>query len=175
MRIATRTPLGMSALGRPRLGHLALGAVACGVAAATYAIAGRVAAEPQVRGAAPAGVAKPLKPALPVHEASPAAGTAGSVSAAAPSAAEFADDLIGVVNRYAQAHGDPVRLTQAHCVRPSPGHYLCAYGTTKPGSPGQCHVMAALWTPRKASTFTVTLAGRSLRCGSLREALRSLK
>src|SRR3989442_1139859 len=116
MRIATRTPLGVGTLGRPRLGHLALAVVACGAAAATYAIAGRVAAEPQVRGAAPAGVAKPLKPALPVHEASPAAGTARSLpAAAAPSAAEFADDFIGVVNRYAQAHGDPVRLTRAHC------------------------------------------------------------
>src|SRR5205807_3454008 len=128
------------------------------------------------KGAAPTGVAKPLKPAIPVHDASPAAGTAGSLPASAPpSAAEFADDLIGVVNRYAQAHGEPVRLTRADCARPSPGHYLCSYATTRPGSPGQCHVMAARWTPRKASTFTVTLAGRSLRCGSLREALRSLK
>src|SRR5207253_7572402 len=71
--------------------------------------------EPQVRGAAPAGVAKPLKPALPVHEASPAAGTAGSVPAAAPSAVEFADDFIGVVNRYAQAQDrKSTRLNSSH-------------------------------------------------------------
>src|SRR5712691_13539577 len=128
MRIATRTPLGMSALGRPRLGHLALAVVACGAAAATYAIAGRVAAEPQARGAAPARIAKPLNPAIAVHDASPAAGTAGSLPAAAlPSAAEFADDLTGVANGYAQARGDRVRLTRADCVRPSPGHYLCSY------------------------------------------------
>jgi hypothetical protein len=35
-------------------------------------------------------------------------------------------------------------------------------------------VMQARWTPQAASTITVTLAGRAGRCGTLREALRSL-
>jgi hypothetical protein len=35
--------------------------------------------------------------------------------------------------------------------------------------------MQARWTPERASSFTVTLAGRTERCGSLREALRSLR
>ncbi len=176
MRIATRTPLGMGTLGRLRFGHVVLGVVACGAAAATYAIAGRVAARPHARGAPSVVVGKPLTPAMPAHDASPAAGTARSLpTAAPPSAAEFAADFVGVANRYAKAHRDPARLAHADCVQASPGHYMCSYATTRPGSPRECHVVQARWTPRQTSTFTVTLAGRSRRCGSLREALQSLK
>ena len=174
MRIATPTPFGVGTPGRLHLGHVVLSMVACGVAAATYVIAGRVAAQPNARGAPSAVVGKPLTPAMPAHEASLVAGTAGSLPAP-PSAAEFTADFIALVNRYAKAHGDPVRVAHADCVQPSAGHYMCSYATTRPGNARSCHVMQALWSPRKTSTFTVTLAGRSERCGSLREALRSLK
>jgi hypothetical protein len=51
---------------------------------------------------------------------------------------------------------------------------MCSYAARKPGAPTQCHIMQARWTPNRASTITVTLAGRADRCGTLREALRSL-
>jgi hypothetical protein len=35
--------------------------------------------------------------------------------------------------------------------------------------------MQARWTPERASTITITLAGRTRRCGSLRQALDSLQ
>ena len=34
--------------------------------------------------------------------------------------------------------------------------------------------MQARWTPNRASAFTVTLSGRTRKCGSLREALQNL-
>jgi len=35
--------------------------------------------------------------------------------------------------------------------------------------------MQARWTPERASLFTVTLAGRTRNCRSLRDALHSLR
>jgi hypothetical protein len=34
--------------------------------------------------------------------------------------------------------------------------------------------MQGRWTPHAASTITVTLAGRSRRCGTVRQAIQSL-
>ena len=66
-----------------------------------------------------------------------------------PTATQFAHNFVGTTNAYAQAHGDSRRIANADCVQASRGHYMC-------------------------STITVTLAGRADRCGSLRDALRSL-
>ena len=58
---------------------------------------------------------------------------------------------------------------------PADGHraYMCAYTITKNGiSTG--HLMQGRWTPNKASKITVTLAGRTGRCGTLKEAIQTL-
>jgi hypothetical protein len=94
---------------------------------------------------------------------------------APPSAPEFARVFIGLTTAYARTlDGDVPRIGHAHCVQAAPGHYMCSYALVRPGRPLECHIMQALWTPRRASTITVTLAGRTARCGSLREAIASL-
>jgi hypothetical protein len=155
MRIGTRKQVGAERLFR--FGYVVLAVAACTAAAATYAIAGRM--------VTPGG-----KRAL-----SAAGGPLTSPVAASPSAAEFAQKFIGVTNASAKAYGDPARITRADCARPSRDHYMCSYAVRTPGRPSECHLMQAIWTPRALASFTVTLSGRVERCGSLREALRSLK
>jgi len=75
---------------------------------------------------------------------------------------------------YADAHGEAARISNVHCVEASPGHYMCSYAVVLPNRPPQCHLMQARWTPSRASTYTVTLAGRVRACATLREAVRSL-
>jgi hypothetical protein len=95
---------------------------------------------------------------------------------APPPASEFARVFVGLTAAYARTldAGQP-RIGHAHCVQPVPGHYMCSYALARAGRPLECHIMQALWTPRRASTITVTLAGRTARCGSLREAIASLR
>jgi hypothetical protein len=90
-----------------------------------------------------------------------------------PSAATFAADLVGVTNRYSEQHGTADALSDVHCVQAAPGRYMCSYVSTRNGTP-TCHLMQARWTPKRSSTITVTLAGRTARCATLRDALRSL-
>jgi hypothetical protein len=97
-----------------------------------------------------------------------------SARPATPSAREFAERFVGTANAYAVAHGHGTRLENVDCVQASPGHYMCSYAERQPGAPEQCHIMQAQWTPQKASTITVTLAGRAASCASLPDALRSL-
>jgi hypothetical protein len=92
-----------------------------------------------------------------------------------PSATEFGRALVGTTNQFAAANGDPTRIGHPHCVQGSPGSYMCAYSSKGPGMPLECHLMQGRWTPEKNSTITVTLAGRTVRCGSLREAIDSLQ
>jgi hypothetical protein len=92
-----------------------------------------------------------------------------------PSAREFARVFVGVTTAYALGAEQPVRITRARCVQGAPGHYMCSYMLTRPGRPPECHLMQARWTPLALSTITVTLAGRTSRCGSLREAIASLR
>lgn len=103
-------------------------------------------------------------------------------AAATPSAEEFGAALVIATNAYAREHDDPWRIGRPDCVQASPGKYMCSYASSRPRAPlgtakseERCHVMQGRWTPRAASKITVTLAGRTARCGSLREALRSLK
>jgi len=95
--------------------------------------------------------------------------------AAAPEAAEFARDVVGTTTAYAVAHGDPARIENVDCVQAAPGHYMCSYAVTRPKVPRECHLMQAIWTPERDSTYTVTLAGRVHNCLTLRDALRSLR
>jgi hypothetical protein len=92
---------------------------------------------------------------------------------ATPSATDFAAAFIGVTNKYAKEHEDTARAGQAHCVQAAPGRYMCSYTVTRSGT-STCHLMQARWTPDEASTINVTLAGRTARCATLREAIRSL-
>jgi hypothetical protein len=91
-----------------------------------------------------------------------------------PSAATFGKIFAATANAYASAHHDGRRVSNPHCVQAAPGRYMCAYLAVTPGNGAQCHLMQARWTPTLASTITVTLSGRMQRCGSVREAIRSL-
>jgi len=95
---------------------------------------------------------------------------------APPTATEFADEFVGVTNQHAKENGDPARLARADCAQAARGRYMCSYAVEKPGAPATCHIMQARWTSaRLTSSFTVTLAGRTRKCGSLREAIRTLQ
>ena len=104
------------------------------------------------------------------------AGAAVQASAAvrAPTAADFGRDFVRTANAYAVAHGSAARLRHPDCVQAAPGRYMCSYAVTKPRQPVECHLIQARWTPEGPSTVKVTLAGRTLRCESLRAALDSL-
>jgi hypothetical protein len=103
-----------------------------------------------------------------------AAGAESKASAAAtPSAIQFARIFTGVTNMYASEHGDGTSVGDAHCVQAEPGRYMCSYLSTVQGVKA-CHLMQAQWTPESPSAITVTLAGRTSRCGTLRDAIRSL-
>ena len=137
------------------LSKVVLAAVACVILAGTYAIG--------TSGAARSSVGRPV------------ADVARRPAAASSSAAEFARDLVGLTKAYATEHGDPTRLADVDCVRASAGHYMCSYAAVRPDGARECHLMQARWTPQLASSFTVTLAGRTRKCGTLREAIRSLR
>jgi hypothetical protein len=143
-------------LGRPRLGFAILVVVVAIVALGTYLAAGN-------------GAAKPPRPRVQ----SPAA-SSGSAFGPPPNAKGFAEVLVSVSNAFAARQGDPTRLSRAHCVEATRGHYMCAYLVSRPGRPDECHLMQAEWARERASSFTVVLSGRARRCGSVREAIRSL-
>ena len=127
----------------------------------------RGAGQPGGNGATPTAVTTPDPVQAPAAD-----GT--SQRPATPSAAEFGVVFVETSNSYAREHHDSARISDPHCVQASAGHYMCAYTVTGRGPHPTCHLMQARWTPREASTITVTLAGRTERCGTLREALDSL-
>ena len=94
-------------------------------------------------------------------------------ASAIPSATEFAHDFVGATNAYARTHGEKAVASDAHCVEAAPGKYMCSYLATVNGL-ASCHLMQAEWTPESSSTITVTLAGRTSRCTTLRDAIQSL-
>jgi hypothetical protein len=78
--------------------------------------------------------------------------------------------LAGATNT--AAHGT-ARLRNVHCVEAAPARYMCSYILDRNGA-STCHLMQGRWTPTLASTITVTLAGRTGRCGTLQEAIETL-
>jgi len=92
-----------------------------------------------------------------------------------PSASGFAALLVSSTTAYAKAHGEHRRIVRPHCVAPVRGHYMCSYEVRARGNAAGCHLMQARWTPERASLFTVTLAGRTDSCRSLKDALHSLR
>jgi len=111
-------------------------------------------------------------PAKPQPAAASWAAAGGSAS---PTPAEFASEFVASANAYAEAHRRAARLVDPDCVEADPSHYMCSYAVVTPRRPRQCHLVQVTWTPNRASTFTVTLSGRVRRCGTLREALGSLR
>jgi hypothetical protein len=111
-----------------------------------------------------------------VRVASPAGkgATRARATTAPPSASAFRRLFVDITNRYAAEHRDPKRVGHAHCVEAAAGRYMCSYVVSRPGVADECHLMQARWTPQSASSFAVTLAGRALRCRSVRDAVRSL-
>jgi hypothetical protein len=95
--------------------------------------------------------------------------------AAVPSPSEFARVVADVANEYARAHHEASTIEGVRCVPGRPGDYMCAYRVRRPGRPSQCHLMQARWTPGRTSSFHVELAGRARACGSVREAIASLR
>lgn len=165
--MVTRT---LARAGQSPAGFLILGVVTGLVALGTFLLAGRLAA------AAPASHPPAVVAAAP-HELSPQRKHGLSPKqefGPAPTAAGFAEVLVSTSNTFAKEHGDETRLTHAHCVQASRGHYMCAYLVARPGRQGECHLMQAHWAEEPASAFTVVLSGRARRCGSVREAVRSL-
>jgi hypothetical protein len=149
----------LARLGQSPLGFLALTLVAGVVAFGTYLAAGRSGAN---------GASHPAY-SLVRAQSSPQ-----SVFGPAPNAAGFAKVLVAVSNDFAAQNHNPTRLSHAHCVEASRGHYMCAYLVSRPQHPNECHLMQAEWARERNSSFTVLLSGRARRCGSVREAIRSL-
>ena len=156
--------------GQSPAGFLMLGVVTGLVALGTFLLAG------WLPSTAPASQPPAVVAAAP-HAFSPLRRQALSPKQAfgpAPTAAGFAEVLVSTSNAFAKEHGDATRLTHAHCVQASRGHYMCAYLVARPGQQGECHLIQAHWAEEGASAFTVVLSGRARRCGSVREAVRSL-
>jgi hypothetical protein len=108
-------------------------------------------------------------------ESHAAASPAPSLHGVAPNAGEFARMFSGMTNQLAAEQGDGTRVLNVDCVEGTTrGHYMCSYGILRPSRPVECHVMQAEWTPSGVDSFRVKMSGRVGRCGSLREALRSL-
>jgi hypothetical protein len=127
-------------------------AVACFFGAATYFAASR-------GGPEAAAVAQPQP---------------SSLHGEAPTPREFAHLFTGLTNQMAAQQGDRSRIGNVDCVQGSRGHYMCSYGIFRETRPVECHVMQAMWTPAAVDSFRIEMSGRVGRCGSLREALRSL-
>jgi len=139
-----------------------LAALLTSAAIAVYAISATLAAPARKPGAA--------TPATVHH----AARLSASALDSPPSASEFAVEVVGTTTAYANANGEKARIANVSCVQASSGHYMCSYAVVRPGRARECHLMQAIWTPNRASTYTVTLAGRTHACGTVREAVRSL-
>jgi hypothetical protein len=93
---------------------------------------------------------------------------------APPSASDFAGMLVLTTSADAKAHGESWKIERPDCVEPRPGHYMCSYDLRVSGSGDTCHLIQALWTPGRASVFTVTLSGLTPRCQTLSDAIHSL-
>src|SRR5579872_411506 len=104
----------------------------------------------------------------------PAFVAAASAAIAPPSAADFGATFTGAANAYAKAHGERRRLVKPDCVEAAPGRYMCSYAVARAGRRLECHLIQARWDPSRLASYDVTLSGRAARCGTLRDAIRSL-
>ena len=163
----------LARIGQSPAGFLMLGAVAALVALGTYVGGNRLASAARpARTVAARPVARPAPRLLSSRRQQ--VPTPEQEFGPAPTAAGFAEVLVSTSNAFAQDQGAAARLTHAHCVQASRGHYMCAYLVERPGRPSECHLIQAHWAEEPGSSFTVVLSGRARRCGSVREAVRSL-
>jgi hypothetical protein len=98
--------------------------------------------------------------------------TSGTLGAPARGSHHTVVDTTAV---YAKRNGDKSRVANVDCVQASRGHYMCSYVLIRPSLPRECHLLQATWSPGDGMLYAVTLAGRVPTCGTLREALRSLR
>src|SRR5262249_34434221 len=103
-----------------------------------------------------------------------AAGSAVAASVRPPSAGSFGRIFVNLTNQDAGPYDGSAHVRRPHCVEPRPGSYMCAYTVVENGA-ASCHLMQARWTPDGATTIPVTLAGRTARCATLRQAIQSLR
>jgi hypothetical protein len=86
-----------------------------------------------------------------------------------PSPAAFGRALAGAANQF----GGPAKIVNVHCVQGDPGNYMCSYAIERRGRPLECHLMQGSWS-QQTMEIDVTLAGRTRRCATLRDAVHSL-
>jgi hypothetical protein len=95
-----------------------------------------------------------------------------------PAAEQVERDLVGLTNAHSLAIGSAARIGHASCVSGGPGSYACSYVRIVPPGSGVCAVALLRWTPNKASTYTVTTAGRvalpANECGPVTKVLHVL-
>jgi hypothetical protein len=111
----------------------------------------------------------------PTHGSHHTESRRAAIAVPPPAAAEFARVVADATTSYATQNGDNSRVANVDCVQASRGHYMCSYVLIRPSLPRECHLFQATWSPGDGSLYAVTLAGRVPTCGTLREALRSLR
>jgi len=85
------------------------------------------------------------------------------------SAAAFGRALAGAANEF----GSSAKIVNVHCVQGDPGNYMCSYAVQRRGKRLECHLMQGSWS-QDTLEIEVTLAGRTRRCATLRDAVHSL-
>jgi hypothetical protein len=85
------------------------------------------------------------------------------------SAAAFGRALAGAANEF----GGSRKIVNVHCVQGDPGDYMCSYAVLRRGGRQECHLMQGSWS-QDTLQIEVTLAGRTKRCATLRDAVHSL-
>jgi hypothetical protein len=85
------------------------------------------------------------------------------------SAAAFGRALAGAANEFAGSK----KIVNVHCVQGDPGNYMCSYAVVRRGGRLECHLMQGSWS-QDTLQIEVTLAGRTKRCATLRDAVHSL-
>jgi hypothetical protein len=81
----------------------------------------------------------------------------------------FGRALAGAANEF----GGPAKIVNVHCVQGDPGNYMCSYAIERSGRRLECHLMQGSWS-QDTGEIDVTLAGRTRRCATLRDAVQSL-
>ena len=85
------------------------------------------------------------------------------------SPAAFGRALAGAANEF----GGSAKIVNVHCVQGDPGNYMCSYAVQRRGGRLECHLMQGSWS-EDTLEIEVTLAGRTKRCATLRDAVHSL-
>ena len=85
------------------------------------------------------------------------------------SPAAFGRALAGAANQF----GGSAKIVNVHCVQGDPGNYMCSYAVLRRSGRLECHLMQGSCS-EDTLEIQVTLAGRTKRCATLRDAVHSL-